>query len=93
MEVKYSIHFHPDVIKKDIPKLDNIWKENIKKSIRSKLIAHPELYGFPLRQDLKGLRKLRVGDYRVIYQVKEKKVLIIVIGHRSTVYKIIWRRI
>ena len=89
----YSIHFHPVVVNKDLPKLDDIWKVNIKKSIRNKLVFHPELYGFPLRENLKGFRKLRVGDYRVIYQIKEKKVLIVAIEHRSVVYKIIEKRI
>ena len=93
MEIKYSINFHPAVIKDDIPKLDRVWKEDIKKSIRFKLTTHPELYGFPLRQNLKGLRKLRVGDYRVIYQIKEKRVLIVVIEHRSVVYKIVGKRV
>ena len=93
MEIGYSIHFHPAVAIEDIPKLDGSWKENIKKSIRTKLIINPELFGSPLRQSLKGLRKLRVGDYRVIYQIKEKKVLIIMIGHRSVVYKVISKRI
>ena len=93
MEIKYSIHFHPTVIREDIPKLDSVWKENIQKSIRAKLITHPELYGLPLRQSLKGLRKLRVGDYRVIYKIKEKKVLIVIIEHRSVVYKIMGKRI
>ena len=93
MEVKYSIHFHPAVVGEDIPKLDSVWKENIQKSIRTKLTIHPELYGLPLRQSLKGLRKLRVGDYRVIYKIKEKKVLIVIIEHRSLVYKIVGKRI
>ncbi len=36
-----------------------------------------------------GLRKLRVGDYRIVYSVEESResVVIVRIGHRHNVYK------
>ena len=36
-----------------------------------------------------GLRRLRVGNYRVIYRVQDQRlcVLVIRIGHRSDVYR------
>jgi len=39
--------------------------------------------------DLSGFYKLRVGDYRVIYQilVNEQTVLIHAIGHRREIYR------
>jgi len=42
-----------------------------------------------LHEDLAGLRKLRVGDYRVVYSVDESRhaVVIVRIGHRHNVYK------
>jgi mRNA interferase RelE/StbE len=41
---------------------------------------------------LKGYKKsyrIRVGDYRVIYEIEDKilKVLVIAIGHRKDIYK------
>jgi mRNA interferase RelE/StbE len=38
---------------------------------------------------LAGLRKLRVGDYRVAYEVDERACLVrvLVVGHRRDVYK------
>jgi mRNA interferase RelE/StbE len=42
-----------------------------------------------LSGDLAGLFKLRVGDYRVIYQVLEAESLLLIhaIGHRREVYR------
>jgi addiction module RelE/StbE family toxin len=34
-----------------------------------------------------GLRKYRVGDYRVIFAILEREVLILRIGHRRDVYR------
>jgi mRNA interferase RelE/StbE len=43
----------------------------------------------PLRGNLIGLYKLRVGDYRVIYQIlhDEKTIIIYAIGHRREIYR------
>ena len=42
-----------------------------------------------LTGDLIGLYKLRVGDYRVIYEIvrKEKTIVIHAIGHRRQIYR------
>ncbi|MEN3059041.1 MAG: type II toxin-antitoxin system RelE/ParE family toxin [Candidatus Methanosuratincola petrocarbonis] len=44
----------------------------------------------PLRGELKGLFKLRVGSYRVFYSVdREKRILCVhLIGHRRDIYKL-----
>ena len=44
----------------------------------------PEL----LHYDLKGVYKLRVGDYRVLYKVSDEVVTVKVVEHRSRIYKI-----
>ncbi len=43
----------------------------------------------PLTGDLAGLYKLRVGEYRVIYEFlhQEHTIVIHMIGHRSTIYR------
>ncbi|RJP23416.1 MAG: type II toxin-antitoxin system RelE/ParE family toxin [Candidatus Omnitrophota bacterium] len=39
--------------------------------------------------ELKGFYRLRIGDYRVIYEVRDDRLLIIIIqiGHRREIYK------
>ena len=43
----------------------------------------------PLRANIAGLFKRRVGDYRVIYSLdlEEKTITIRKVGHRSNIYK------
>lgn len=88
----YKIVYHLKVVKEDIPKLDQKTKDRIKKSIESKLLEHPELYSNQLRNTLSEYRKLRVGDYRVIFKIVKKEIRILIIGHRKDVYKIILNR-
>ncbi len=83
----YDLEYHKLVVKRDIPKLSLEWKKKIKKSIEEKLVFNPEVFGKPLRKSLKGYRKLRVGDYRIIFKIRNKIILIFVIQHRSVVYK------
>jgi mRNA interferase RelE/StbE len=72
----------------DIQELDGSVRKIIKKAIEEKLGTDPLKYGLPLRRTLKKFFKLRVGDYRVIYQIEQKEVTILVvkIGHRREVY-------
>jgi len=42
----------------------------------------------PLTGEFKGTFKLRIGDWRVVYTVEGKSILIQFIGHRSEIYKI-----
>ncbi len=48
----------------------------------------PRRFGAPLRRELANRWKFRVGSYRLICDIKDKKslVLILLIGHRSKIY-------
>jgi len=43
----------------------------------------------PYKGDLAGLYKLRIGDYRVVYEIlyDEKVIVIHQVGHRSEIYR------
>jgi len=43
--------------------------------------------GKPLRGEWKGVYSLRVGNYRILYQIKGNKVFLLVVGHRKRIYK------
>ena len=72
----------------DIRELDGSIRKILKKAIEEKLGTDPLKFGLPLRRTLKKLFKLRVGDYRIIYQIEKNEVtvLIVKIGHRREVY-------
>lgn len=91
--MSYAVVYHPTVIRDDIPSLDQATRRRIKSAIEDKLFERPELFGIPLRQSLKGHRKLRVGDYRVVFRIMEREVYIIAVSHRSTAYQESARRI
>ncbi len=84
--MNFEVVYHDLVVKDDIPSFSKTMKERIKIAIEKKLMTEPDKYGKPLRRSLKGYRKLRVGDYRIIFRIEEKRVKIFLIQHRSTVY-------
>lgn len=89
----FRILYHHLVVQDDIPRLSREWKEKIRRAIEERLGTKPDLYGKPLRRSLKGYRKLRVGDYRVIFRIERETVKVLIIGHRSAVYDEIAKRI
>ncbi len=92
MGVIFEIIYHELVVADDISRLSKIDKIRIKQAIGEKLVYLPEVFGKPLRRSLKGYRKLRVGDYRVIFSIQNQTVKIFCIGHRSVVYRDVLRR-
>lgn len=91
--MRFEIVYHQDVVRDDIPKLDVFIKKKIRRAIEEKLFENPDVFGKPLRRSVKGYRKLRVGDYRIIFRIEKKKVKIFIIQHRSVVYKNVDKRI
>ena len=85
----YKINYLDTVVKEDIPKLPKTIKIRIKKAIESRLTADPVGLGKPLRYSFAGHRRIRVGDYRIVYRIDpDKKIVTIVfIKHRKDVYK------
>lgn len=92
MEIAFEIVYHRSVVEKDIPQLTSSWRIKIRAAIDQKLRSHPEVYGKPLRRSLKGYRKLRVGDYRVVFRISDSRVMIFAILHRSIVYRTLEKR-
>jgi mRNA interferase RelE/StbE len=90
--VPYHVRYHPDVKEKDLPKLNRNIQKRIKTAIEQRLLVSPERYSEPLRRTLKGYRKLRVGDYRIVLKPESEHILILGICHRKDVYeRIEWR--
>ena len=77
--------------RKQIAKLDRPVQKEIIDYLRERVGGDedPRRYGGPLRKELAGRWKYRVGSYRVICEIMDDKVLVLVlmVGHRKTVYK------
>ena len=90
--MSYHLRYHPDVRKKDLPKINRNIQKRIKAAIEKRLLVAPERYSEPLRRTLKGYRKLRVGDYRIVLKLQDQDILILAICHRKDVYqRMEWR--
>lgn len=87
--MRYKIEYLESVTRKDIPRLSPADRKRIKRIIEERLGTNPVEYGKPLQYSLKGCRRLRIGDFRVIYAIEETAtVLIVKIGHRREVYNL-----
>ena len=89
MEIKYQVQYLEEVVRKHIPSISSSAKKMIKKAIEERLMIDPIGFGKPLRYSLKGHRRLRVADYRVVYRIEadNKTVIIVAIKHRKDVYE------
>ena len=76
---KKSVH-------RDLKKLSKDEASRILDQIEQELTKKPE--SFPvLKGRFAGLRKYRIGDYRVIYALVGTDILVLRIGNRRDVYK------
>jgi mRNA interferase RelE/StbE len=74
---------------KTFPTCRNGARETIKRAIEARLAVDPIGFGKPLRFSLTGHRRLRVGDYRIVYRVDapRRTVVVSVIKNRRDVYE------
>ena len=70
---------------KDLAGLGKAEARRILDKIEKELPARADSYPV-LKGRFSGLRKLRVGDYRVIFAILGDQVLVLRVGHRGEVY-------
>ena len=71
-----------------LKKLDFSWAEKLARKVENYLVKSPRQLGKPMTHEYKGCYRYRMGDFRVIYQIREKELGIWVLeaGHRSEIY-------
>ena len=84
--------YHPDV-SDDIARILVNIRRVIQRAIEERLGSDPVKFGDPLKRNLRGYRKLRVGDYRVIYRIDGQNIVVLMIGHRKDVYDKVEQRV
>ncbi len=80
----YKIQYKSSV-KKDLKRLSKEEASKILNHIDNVLSIEAEKYPL-LKGEYRGLRKFRVGNYRVIYSTSKQEVTVLKIGHRKDVY-------
>jgi len=74
---------------KQIRKLDRVAQESIVRFLRERLkpAENPRQWGKPLHGEKRGLWRYRVGDYRLICDIQDERITVLVleVGHRKDV--------
>ena len=91
--VAFAVKYHPAVKEIDLPRINVKMRDRIRRAIESRLMTAPQEYGLPLRKNLGGYWKLRVGDYRVVFKVEGEVVYVLGIRHRKKIYEEVTGRI
>ena len=81
----YSVVYKKSVYR-DLKRLSRVEAKRIMNLIEQELLKKPETNP-TLKGQFAGLRKYRIGDYRVIYALIGTEILILRIGDRKNVYK------
>ena len=84
MKTKFEVRFTPRFLKR-IKALDREVQVRILREIN--ILKTNPYAGKPLRGEWKGVYSLRMGDYRVLYQIKGNKVFLLVVSHRKRVFE------
>ncbi len=75
----WDIIYHKSV-DDDLKSVGPAAARRIIQTIDKKLTTSLEKYGAPLSNNLKHFRKLRIGDFRVVYQIISNKVIVFVLA-------------
>lgn len=87
--MKYSVEYTPRAVK-ELKKLDKQTRALIFGWIEKNLVGceNPRQHGKGLTANRSGQWRYRIGDYRLIAEIQDDKVVILVltVGHRREVY-------
>lgn len=87
---QWTIEFD-DRARRELRKLDPNTQQEILHYLRKRIAGSgdPRQLGKPLRMNLAGLWRYRVGDYRLICRLEDHRLVVFVIkvGHRRNVYE------
>ncbi len=76
---------------KELRKLDKPIQRQILRFLRLRIATdeNPRRLGSPLRGDLHGLWRYRVGPYRLICRIEDNRLIVLVlgVGHRKEIYQ------
>jgi len=86
--LKYEVSILP-AAKKALARLPKNRQRIVDTHIMALAVNPRPAAAIPLKGEGKGLWRLRVGDWRILYQIRDKElnVLVVDIGHRGDVYR------
>jgi len=83
----YSVEFLPGAARQ-LARLDPSLQRRIARVV-DRLAVEPRGHGCVKLRGAEDVWRIRVGDYRVLYQIADERLLILVVavGHRAAVYR------
>jgi len=78
--------FYTQRAARDISKLQSDVKGRIKKSLE-RYAENPLLYAKKMVDSNLGTYRFRVGDYRIVFDIKEDELVILRVGKRDEIYR------
>jgi mRNA interferase RelE/StbE len=86
--IRYRIEYSKDAAR-NIKKFPKNIQERIIRAIEERLCTSPEEVDKPLIKQWEDHKRLRVGDYRVIYKIYQERIVVFIveIDHRRDVYE------
>ena len=81
-----KVEFTPRAFE-DLSRLDQSIAARVLSKVRWFAEKFPAVKPVPLTGKLRGLFKLRVGEWRVLYTLEEDKLVIHAVRHRREVYR------
>lgn len=89
MVKKYRVEFTPNAIN-NLESIDRVIVQRIFHKIRWLSENFEHIIPETLTADFSGMCKLRIGNWRLIYTVRqsERIIRILMVGHRSDIYKL-----
>ncbi len=82
---RYNL-LYTETAAKDIGKLDQVSKKRIGKKIKI-LSQKPFFYARKLIKPCLGSYRWRIGNYRVVFDIDQDKIIILRIRHRREIYR------
>ncbi|WP_027183880.1 type II toxin-antitoxin system RelE family toxin [Desulfovibrio inopinatus] len=80
-----------EAAKKELSQLDRSTQSRIIKYLRERIAPSesPRDFGEALRGNLSGLWKYRVGEYRLVVEIQDEEICVLVVrvGHRRKEYR------
>jgi mRNA interferase RelE/StbE len=81
----YNIKYKKS-IERDLSRIDKKEARRILDKLEKDLSERAESYP-ALKGEFAGLRKMRVGNYRIVFTISDNDIVVLRIGHRREIYK------
>jgi len=89
MKALWKVEFRPSALK-ELKKISSSDRKKILLYLNDRVVKgdDPRVFGKALKGNLKGLWRYRIGDYRLVCEIKDEELIVFAlrVAHRKDVY-------